>query len=521
MTDIIKLVLGGAVALLAILLILSPREIRRSRPNTVYLAPLLLVALFILYPEGGGIEPVAQQQDGPNFEELASHPDDRIHIVFSTSCTYFQQWQSEVLLHSLAKVGQRGRVTRLISGCNHIDDKAHKNNFMHDNKEQVSSRSLIQRTTNTKAEFFYTPSFKEAEEFKFANKPFSVRAWASSRESDGTGPTHPNEIIVLIDPDMILMAPLTMEAIPKDHLLSKTKPAMDGGNVVTRGHPVAAFYPIGVPWAKGGFFNQKFRDMLDKDFGNKDFAEAVCGSGSHCTEVDQKEGWNHYTLGPPYMMHWDDFKTFVHTWTKFTIPSAKLTNNDLIAEMWSFAMSAAHLHLPHTMLDNMMLSNPNEAGTSSFTEAWPWINDHLKHPMSCHEPTMPAGGLDVPNVLHYCQNQHVFDEKERPWMFHKGHVPEHILDCDMPLLKPPPDNLFNLQTDGHNKRIAFFICHVFKQINDAVLDYRTTFCPAGTVNDKKLIYLHQHSNNCGPTEHKTCFPLASIKPEGYDFTDHA
>jgi hypothetical protein len=41
---------------------------------------------------------------------------------------------------------------------------------MHDNKEQVTSKALIMRTTNTKAEFFFTPSFKEAEEFKFANK---------------------------------------------------------------------------------------------------------------------------------------------------------------------------------------------------------------------------------------------------------------------------------------------------------------------------------------------------------------
>jgi hypothetical protein len=89
----------------------------------------------------------------------------------------------------------------------------------------------------------------------------------------------------------------------------------------------------------------------------------------------------------------------------------------------------------------------------------------------------------------------------------------------MPLLKPPPDNIFNIQSGTKDRRKAFFICHVFKSINDAVLDYRTTFCPVGTVNTKKSIYLHQHSNNCKPTEHKTCFPLASAKVEGYDFTD--
>jgi hypothetical protein len=48
MTDLIKLLLGGAVALLALMLILSPREIRRSRPNTVFIAPLLLLVLFVM-----------------------------------------------------------------------------------------------------------------------------------------------------------------------------------------------------------------------------------------------------------------------------------------------------------------------------------------------------------------------------------------------------------------------------------------------------------------------------------------
>jgi len=510
------ILLAGAVAVLALLLILSPRDIRRSRPGAIYLAPFLLFLLFVVYPSGPGMP--ADGSDGPVFSELTAHPDDRIHIIFSTSCTYFQQWQAEVLFHSYSKVGQRGRITRLISGCDHIDERHHKDNFMHDNKEQVNSRSLITRTTNTKAEFFFTPSFKEAEEFKFANKPFSVRAWANARETDGTGPTHPNEIVVLIDPDMIFLAPITMEPIAKEHLLIKTNPKVDGANVVTNGHPVAAFYPIGVPWAKGGFFNQKWREALDKDFDKKDFNEAVCGNGSPCTEVDQAQGWNHYTLGPPYMMHWDDFKKFVSTWTHFTVPTAKLTHNDLIAEMWSFAMSAAHLRLPHTMLDNMMISNPNEVDGSSFTEGWGYFADHLKGPMSCHEPTLPHG-VDVANIIHYCQNQHVMDDRGRAWMFHKGHVPEHILDCDMPLLKPPPDNIFNIQKGGKDRRRAFFICHIFKIINDAVLDYRTTFCPAGDVNKKKLIYLHQHGNSCGGKSHKTCFPLASLKPEGYEFTD--
>ena len=39
---------------------------------------------------------------------------DDIHIVISTGCSGYQNWQSEVLLYSWAKVKQPGRITRLL-----------------------------------------------------------------------------------------------------------------------------------------------------------------------------------------------------------------------------------------------------------------------------------------------------------------------------------------------------------------------------------------------------------------------
>ena len=40
-----------------------------------------------------------------------------LHIVFSTDCTYFQDWQSIVLFHSAKTVKQKGKITRIASGC--------------------------------------------------------------------------------------------------------------------------------------------------------------------------------------------------------------------------------------------------------------------------------------------------------------------------------------------------------------------------------------------------------------------
>ena len=41
----------------------------------------------------------------------------RVRVVFSTDCTPYQDWQSEVVFNSADVVGHRGPVTRVASGC--------------------------------------------------------------------------------------------------------------------------------------------------------------------------------------------------------------------------------------------------------------------------------------------------------------------------------------------------------------------------------------------------------------------
>lgn len=41
-----------------------------------------------------------------------------MHVVFSTDCNPFQDWQSLLLFHSASVVGQEGYITRIASGCN-------------------------------------------------------------------------------------------------------------------------------------------------------------------------------------------------------------------------------------------------------------------------------------------------------------------------------------------------------------------------------------------------------------------
>ena len=43
--------------------------------------------------------------------------EEQLHIVISSDCSSYQRWQSLTSFHSALAVGQRGRMTWLVSGC--------------------------------------------------------------------------------------------------------------------------------------------------------------------------------------------------------------------------------------------------------------------------------------------------------------------------------------------------------------------------------------------------------------------
>ena len=59
-----------------------------------------------------------------------SYTEDDIHIVFSTGCNLFQHWQAEVVLYSHMKVGQKGKITRVVSGCDTEAEKRAHGKFL-------------------------------------------------------------------------------------------------------------------------------------------------------------------------------------------------------------------------------------------------------------------------------------------------------------------------------------------------------------------------------------------------------
>ena len=87
-----------------------------------------------------------------------------LHIVFSTDCTYFQDWQSIVLFHSARTVKQKGKITRIASGC--TADKA-----------KQLKELYIKLFPDKQYYIHITPNYKRVkrrrwQEYDFYNKPF-------------------------------------------------------------------------------------------------------------------------------------------------------------------------------------------------------------------------------------------------------------------------------------------------------------------------------------------------------------
>lgn len=77
--------------------------------------------------------------------------DGEMHVVFSTDCSGYQNWQTLLLFHSAKKVGQQGRITRIASGC--------------DEKQQAELTALYAKLYPQYGAHF-TPDFKKDEKTK-------------------------------------------------------------------------------------------------------------------------------------------------------------------------------------------------------------------------------------------------------------------------------------------------------------------------------------------------------------------
>lgn len=356
-------------------------------------------------------------------DQVSNNQEGTLHVIFSTDCGTFQDWQTLLLFHSAKVVKQQGPLTRIASGCD---------------PEKQEQLTKLYKTLYPDYFVHFTPDFKTdaktGRKYDFYNKPYGVLHWldnSNPRVILGT-------VVALVDPDFIFLRPLTTQISGEPNLIVSGAVKMeDIFDKAGKGHPVAQQYGLGAPWVNDN--HKKFNRTQ------------ICGPNSPCLKVpSEREGGRYYSVGPPYILERDDLHRLTKSWTSL-VPRVYEGYPYLLAEMYAYSMAAAHEELPHLRMDHFMVSNI-DAGD----EGWKWIDslgeDVCSPPINgIYYPDKP-----LPTFLHYCQT---FRAGELG--FWKREVDRGIFSCEANMFVDPPDNLssYNYYMKHGNVSVVFFVLY--------------------------------------------------------------
>jgi len=416
-----------------------------------------------------------EQKATNSHDSLKAKEGHTYHLIFSTDCSDYQDWQSYLLFHSALKIKQPGYVTRIASGCKD-EDKARKWHKDH-----------IQSVMNDRFRLHLTPHFSGVKnedgdtvgDYKFFNKPYGLKHWMEHGDTIGIIDSedgkvkNEDDIVILVDPDMILLRPITEDfSIDREVVISKRK-AENRKFKVKHGQPFAQTYGFGAQW-------------------NRLNLTEIAGENSPAIGVTQQEGLVHYPVGPPYLATVRDMYAISKKWAEF-VPKVHKEYPHLLAEMFAFCIAAAHLELPHQMIDSLMISNTGAGG-----EGWPMI-DKIPIDGMCEFAKNPDHKLNaVPSVIHYCQRYMIGD-----WFFSKRKMLKNFFECRSPLMKVPPGEIIKevdykkppgggkkLIGETERKREGFVVCGIISALNDASKYFKKNHCSPGNL-EETLDLAHQ------------------------------
>jgi len=304
----------------------------------------------------------------------------------------------------------------------------------------------------------------------------------------------------LTDPDMIYMNRLEVSG-------------------VLRGSPAAQFYG----YMQGSPFEKYLCDLCP------DPQAAYFGQG--------KNRKHNYDVGPPWLLHIDDFRTIMPTWVGLVPMVYDLTKGAWIVEMLAYTVAMAYHKLPHEVIYYGMIDNRNQkkAWTPTNTIAAPdGVPMALLHYCFTWEvgevpPRTPVdGGKQHERMVTRDRSRPVMDylhwSKYRTpsdWPGGNGRYPHNILDCQCPIMQEfhTTNVLPSSSMTQSWHRDMQFIRSWLPLFNDALKKWKleTLNCPIPTVEEEAEFEeaMRQHLAGKGPdpTEHNSKFKFINLSPQ--------
>jgi hypothetical protein len=259
-------------------------------------------------------------------EELASSSTTttpNYHMVFSTSCDDQQHWESYVFFYHAYIVKQQGTVTRICSGCTEIEST-----------QLLDFHTNHIETLNPKFKLHLTPGYHKSltgKHYKYMNKPYGLRNWMESTfeftnststtiDTDDANNEEENGIVMLLDPDMILLRPLVHDFTNEDVIFADdTIIGKNNSNkkmIVSHGNPIAQ---------QDGYLNSKWSNL--------NITFVTDGKRKLPTDFNGRiDGPLYWNTGPPYLATVHDMYNIAKLWTEYA-PRVYKIHPELFAEM--------------------------------------------------------------------------------------------------------------------------------------------------------------------------------------------
>lgn len=218
------------------------------------------------------------------------------------------------------------------------------------------------------------------------NKPHGVLHWMEHylgmNQKEKQSDELRDGIVMLLDPDMILLRPLLHDFTHQNVLWAED--AQPATTVVRHGYPMAQ---------QDGYMNSEWMSFNASYITNKT-------EGSY-KGADWEAGPRMWNSGPPYLATVSDMYNIALLWSEYT-PRVLDVYPKLFAEMYGFVVATVQLDLPMTLVRSMVVSGPSQASPNR--EGWPYIDalpdDQVCHPISLEQQ---SNNNTLPMILHYCQ----------------------------------------------------------------------------------------------------------------------